>query len=54
LSEPPNIYPAEVELDNGERLTAMLYPRELVEKYNWPDISMYEGWAAYKGLPKEL
>jgi len=50
-TEPPNMYPAEVELDNGERLTAMLYPRELVEKYNWPDISIYGGWAAYKGLP---
>jgi hypothetical protein len=47
-TEPPNMYPAEVELDTGERLTAMLYPRELIEKYNWPDISGYGGWAAYK------
>jgi hypothetical protein len=26
----------------------MLYPRELVEKHNWPDISHFGGWAAYK------
>ncbi|MEY3825287.1 MAG: hypothetical protein RLZZ148_99 [Cyanobacteriota bacterium] len=45
---PPNMYPAEVQLDTGERLTAMLYPQELIEKYNWPDISNYGGWAAYK------
>ncbi len=47
-TEPPNMYPAEVELDTGERLTAMLYPEELIRKYNWPDISSYGGWAAYK------
>ena len=47
-TEPPNMYPAEVQLDTGERLTAMLYPQELIEKYNWPDISNYGGWAAYK------
>ena len=47
-TEPPNMYPAEIRLEDGERLTAMLYPRELVEKYNWPDISAYGGWAAYK------
>jgi hypothetical protein len=47
-TEPPNMYPADVELDNGEVVTAILYPRELVETYNWPDISDYGGWAAYK------
>ncbi|MEG3436683.1 gamma-glutamylcyclotransferase [Pannus brasiliensis CCIBt3594] len=47
-TEPPNMYPAEVRLDTGEGLTAMLYPKELIEKYNWPDISGYGGWAAYK------
>ena len=26
----------------------MLYPQELVEKYNWLDISDLGGWAAYK------
>jgi gamma-glutamylaminecyclotransferase len=47
-TEPPNMYPADVTLDNGEVVTAILYPRELVEKFNWPDISGYGGWAAYK------
>lgn len=47
-NEPPNMYPGDVILEDGETLTAMLYPQELVEKYNWPDISHYGGWAAYK------
>lgn len=47
-TEPPNMYPGDVVLEDGEVLTAMLYPRDLVEKYNWPDISKYGGWAAYK------
>lgn len=47
-TEPPNMYPGDVVLEDGEVLTAMLYPRELVQKYNWPDISHYGGWAAYK------
>lgn len=47
-SEPPNMYPSDVVLHDGEIATAFLYPRELVEKYNWPDISHYGGWAAYK------
>lgn len=47
-TEPPNMYPGDVVLENGEVLTAFLYPRELVEQYNWLDISDYGGWAAYK------
>jgi hypothetical protein len=47
-NEPPNMYPSNVVLEDGEVLTAMLYPRELVEKHNWLDISQYGGWAAYK------
>jgi len=47
-TEPPNMYPSDVILDDGEVLTAMLYPRELVEKYGWLDISDLGGWAAYK------
>lgn len=47
-TEPPNMYPSDVVLEDGEVLTAFLYPRELVEKYNWIDISDYGGWAAYK------
>jgi gamma-glutamylaminecyclotransferase len=47
-TEPPNMYPGDVVLEDGEVLTAFLYPRELIEKYNWIDISHYGGWAAYK------
>jgi gamma-glutamylaminecyclotransferase len=47
-TEPPNMYPAEVQLETGEWLTAMLYPQALIETYHWPDISSYGGWAAYK------
>lgn len=47
-TEPPNMYPSDVILADGEAITAILYPKELVEKYNWPDISHYGGWAAYK------
>ncbi len=47
-TEPPNMYPAEVELETGETAIAILYPRELVEQFNWPDISHLGGWAAYK------
>lgn len=46
--EPPHMYPSDVILDTGEIVTAFLYPRELVEKYNWTDISDLGGWAAYK------
>lgn len=46
--EPPHMYPAEVTLEDGGKATAFLYPQELVEQYNWPDISSYGGWAAYK------
>lgn len=47
-NEPPHMYPGDVVLEDGEVLIAMLYPRELVEQYNWLDISDYGGWAAYK------
>lgn len=47
-SEPPHLYPAEIALEDGEVLTAFLYPREQVEQYGLPDISEYGGWAAYK------
>ncbi len=47
-NEPPHMYPSDVSLDDGEVLTAFLYPQELIEKFNWPDISNLGGWAAYK------
>ena len=47
-TEPPHMYPAEVELDDGGVAIAMLYPQKLIEEQDWPDISDYGGWAAYK------
>jgi gamma-glutamylaminecyclotransferase len=47
-SEPPHMYPTEVLLEDSSTATAFFYPQELVEQYNWPDISSYGGWAAYK------
>lgn len=47
-NEPPDMYPGDVVLEDGEVLTAFLYPRELVEQYNWSDISDFGEWAAYK------
>lgn len=47
-NEPPHMYPAEVQLEDGGTATAFFYPQELVEKYRWPDISALGGWAAYK------
>lgn len=48
-NEPPNMYPTDVYLENGEVATAFLYPKALIDEYNLPDISnTYGGWAAYK------
>lgn len=47
-NEPPHMYPDTVNLEGGETAIAMLYPKELIEKHDWPDISDLGGWAAYK------
>jgi gamma-glutamylaminecyclotransferase len=47
-NEPPHMYPSDVVLEDGEVLTAFLYPRELVEEHNWLDISDCGGWINYK------
>ncbi len=47
-NEPPHMYPTEVLLEEEETAMAFFYPQELIEKYSWPDISEYGGWAAYK------
>ncbi len=47
-NEPPNMYPADVHLQDGEIATAFLYPEELIKKNNYPDISDLGGWANYK------
>lgn len=47
-NEPPNMYPADIFLTDEEKLTAFLYPQELIEQHKWQDISHFGGWAAYK------
>lgn len=46
--EPPDMYETTIELEDGSRANAMLYPRESIDKNGYPDISRYGGWAAYK------
>ena len=46
--EPPNLYEALVELDDGTQVSAMIYPRRLIEERGYEDISHFGGWAAYK------
>ncbi len=46
--EPPDLYEAEVALEDGSTAQAMIYPHALVEKNDWPDISHHGGWTKYK------
>jgi gamma-glutamylaminecyclotransferase len=50
--EPPDMYEAPIALDDGTTVSAMLYPRELIERDREPDISHLGGWAAYKASTK--
>jgi hypothetical protein len=47
-TEPPNLYEAPVQMDDGSTVNAMIYPRELIEERGYADISHYGGWAAFK------
>lgn len=47
-TEPPHMYPATIHLENGETAIAILYPKVLIDEFNWPDVSSYGGWIAYK------
>jgi len=47
-NEPPHMYPTDVILADNEVVTAFFYPRDLVEKHGWLDISDLGGWVAYK------
>ena len=47
-TEPPNLYEAPVQLDDGSSANAMIYPREMIEQRGYPDISEHGGWAAFK------
>jgi gamma-glutamylcyclotransferase (GGCT)/AIG2-like uncharacterized protein YtfP len=47
-TEPPDLYESPIELEDGSKVSAMIYPRKLIEDRNYPDISQYGGWAAFK------
>ena len=47
-TEPPDLYESPIELEDGSTVSAMIYPRELIMERNFPDISQYGGWAAFK------
>ncbi len=51
-TEPPDLYEAPVELDDGSRVNAMIYPRGLIEARGYADISHHGGWAAYKAASR--
>lgn len=47
-SEPPDLYEGTIVLSDGSTASAMIYPRDLIERRGYPDVSSYGGWAAYK------
>jgi gamma-glutamylcyclotransferase (GGCT)/AIG2-like uncharacterized protein YtfP len=47
-SEPPDLYEAPIQLEDGTSVSAMIYPRELIEARGFADISHFGGWAAFK------
>jgi gamma-glutamylaminecyclotransferase len=51
-TEPPNLYEAPIHLDDGSAVSAMIYPRALIEERGYKDISEYGGWAAYKAASR--
>jgi gamma-glutamylaminecyclotransferase len=51
-SEPPDLYEAPVQLEDGSSVNAMIYPRELIEQRGYKDISQHGGWAAYKAASR--
>ena len=46
-TEPPDLYEAPVQLDDGSSVNAMIYPRDLIEERGFADISQHGGWANY-------
>ncbi len=52
-SEPPDLYEAPIELDDGSKVSAMIYPRSLIEERGYKDISEYGGWKAFKASGAE-
>src|SRR6202049_5221673 len=48
-NEPPDLYEADIVLDDGTTASAMLYPRRLIEERGYQDASKYGAWGAFKG-----
>src|SRR5690348_3460103 len=42
-TEPPDLYEAPIELDDGSTVNAMIYPRNLIEERGFEDISHFGG-----------
>jgi gamma-glutamylaminecyclotransferase len=51
-NEPPDLYEAPIVLDDGSSVSAMIYPRNLIEERGFEDISGHGGWAAFKSGTK--
>ena len=47
-TEPPDLYESPIEFADGSKVSAMIYPRKLIEERHYADISQYGGWAACK------
>jgi len=47
-NEPPDLYEADIVLDDGSTASAMIYPRKLIEERGYQDVSQYGGWTAFK------
>lgn len=47
-TEPPDMYPADIVLEDGRTATAMFYPEQLIIENGWPDISDCDGWISFK------
>lgn len=51
-NEPPDLYEAPIELEDGSLVNAMIYPQKLIEERGYQDISHHGGWAAFKAASK--
>jgi gamma-glutamylcyclotransferase (GGCT)/AIG2-like uncharacterized protein YtfP len=47
-NEPPDLYEADILLDDGSKASAMIYPQKLIEERGYEDVSQYGGWTAFK------
>jgi gamma-glutamylcyclotransferase (GGCT)/AIG2-like uncharacterized protein YtfP len=47
-TEPPDLYEAEIALDDGSTANAMIYPQKLIQERGYEDVSEHGGWTAFK------